>query len=179
MIARVAAICAVVTLPLMAACSGERESFGSQHQRQRGVRTLEPFAKLSEADPASPSVQPQPELAAPAAPAPEPAPAEEPAAAQPEKPVRNLSTELETMLGNPTSCLAPRAAAEAPSRVDISLSVQVMPSGAVSRGEVSAPGLTLEERDCLRTRLEALHFAQPIENAPFTVKGSIRLDRGS
>ena len=83
------------------------------------------------------------------------------------------------MIGSPAACLTPRPANEAPARVRIGLTASVMPSGAVGRGEVSAPGLSPSEIDCVRKRVESVRFAPPIENAPFTVNGSITLNRGS
>ena len=114
--------------------------------------------------------EPQPETLSAAEAAPEPA----------EKPERDLSRELENQMGSPVGCLAPRAAQAAPSELRLSLNASVMPSGAVGRGEVSASGdLSKAELDCLRTRLESLKLAAPIENAPRTVTGSITLTRGS
>jgi hypothetical protein len=52
-----------------------------------------------------------------------------------------------------------------------------MPGGMVADSNVSAPGLSPDEVKCLRRRLEAVHLAQPIENAPFRVSGSITLVR--
>lgn len=104
--------------------------------------------------------------------------ADEAAPDEPEKAPRNFSSELASMIGSPVNCLAPRTAKEAPAEVRITLSASVMPSGTVSRGEVSAPDLSTSELECVKKRLESLRFAPPIENAPFTVNGSITLRRG-
>ena len=167
---------------LSTACTDDEEP-ASTNVRKRGVQ-------LAPAPPSTPAPQPLPEqpTAPPAlpneAPPDEPReeaatlPAEQAAPDDPEKPPRNMSAELESMIGSPASCLAPRPANEAPSQVSISLGASVMPSGAVGRGEVSAPGLSPTELDCVRKRLESVRFAPPIENAPFTVNASITLNRG-
>lgn len=146
--------------------------------RQRGVQSapfvpvveppepVEPVRFAQERSPAQPA-EPPPSAADPNAPA-----APEQAT---EKPVRSLPRELETMLGSPASCLVPRAAGSG--AVQISLSATIMPSGAVSRSEASAAGLTPDELKCLRGRIEALRFAQPIEGAPLTVTGSLTLEQ--
>lgn len=182
MAARVAVIGVCALLPLMAACS-KRESYPNQPLRQRGVIIApEPPQPAGEApipqlppDPSQNPTEPAQEQLQPQTVSAEEAKPDAPA----DKPPRNLRQELETMMGSPVSCLAARPANAAPNRVDISLSASVMPSGAVGRAEVSAPGLNPEEVACLRARLETLRFAQPIENAPFTVNGSITLNRGS
>jgi hypothetical protein len=153
------AVLSFALLPLLAAC-GKREPIADQPLRPRGVLVPDPIAPS--ATPAtSPSSLPKipadenplPEITA-EEPPPETIAAEEAAPDAPAKPPRNLQAELETMMGNPVSCLAPRAANEAPSQIDISLSANVMPSGAVGRGEVSAPGLSSQELSCVRSRLE-------------------------
>jgi hypothetical protein len=95
----------------------------------------------------------------------------------PDKPQRSLQRELETMLGSPASCLQPRAAVNGASKLQISLSASIMPSGAVSRAEASGAGLHPDELKCLRDRIESLRFAEPIEGAPLTVTGSVTLEQ--
>jgi hypothetical protein len=179
------AVLTFALLPLAAACS-KREPIADQPLRPRGVLVADPVAPsptpktTASVLPAHTDENPLPEITA-EEPAPGTTTAEEAAPDEPAKPPRNLQTELETMMGSPVSCLAPRAANEAPSQISISLSANVMPSGAVGRGEVSAPGLSKEELSCVRSRLESLRFAQPVENAPRTVSGSISitLNKGS
>jgi hypothetical protein len=79
------------------------------------------------------------------------------------------------MLGSPASCLEPRTADASQSTLQVGVDTQVMPSGAVSRAQVSGAGLTQVERQCITKRVETLHFAQPIENAPFPVHANIAL----
>jgi hypothetical protein len=171
---------ALVCLPLMAAC--KNEPVVNPPTRQRGVwprpaDTEQPAAQLP--------ARVEPQLAdirsgdSPAVAIPATTPAEEAAPDEPEKPPRNLQNELETMMGSPASCLGARPASEAPANLNIALSASIMPSGTVGRGEVSAPGLTPDEVTCVRSRLESLRFAQPIENAPLTVSGTITLNQGS
>lgn len=164
-------------LPLMAACT--REPVANRPLRQQGI-----WPRIPVTEPASPAKLPpriEPQLAEIRAsdPAPATTPADAAAPDKPEQPPRNLQSELEAMMGSPASCLAARPASEAPNNLNISLRASIMPSGTVGRGEVEAPGLTPEEVACVRSRLEALHFAQPIENAPLTVSGTITLSHGS
>jgi hypothetical protein len=184
---RIAAL-TLALLPLIAACK-KREPIADQPLRPRGVLVADPVAPSPTPANPSPSEQPYthsadnplPEIKAGEEPPPGTTTAEEAAPDEPAKPQRNLQAELETMMGSPVTCLAPRPAKEAPSQISISLTANVMPSGAVGRGEVSAPGLSPEELSCVRSRLESLRFAQPVENAPRTVSGSISitLNRGS
>ena len=179
------AIWVLLSCALLMAC--KQQSYGNTPVRQRGVGPIvapQPTAaKNKPQEPLSPELlplrvdeTPQAEEAEPTSgdtlPVAEAMPAE--------KPVRNLQHELESMIGSPVDCIAPRAAANAPPQLRLSLSASVMPSGAVGRGEVSASSeLTKPELDCVRGRLEALHFAAPIDNAPLTVSGSITLNYGS
>jgi hypothetical protein len=152
--------------------------------RRRGIGpqlTAAPTApKPEEPTNYAPVPQPQPQpTAEPVAQAPLEDPAAQPAAEAEAKPARDFAAELTQMLGNPLSCFNARAASDAPGQLDIALSTHVMPSGTVTQSQVSAPGLAPSEVACLRGRLEALHFAGPIENAPFTVQGSFHLTRAA
>jgi hypothetical protein len=170
---RHAAVCSLaLVLPLMAACD-KREPVANTPVRQRGFGLDVPPADES------PSKLPsrlEPPLAqiTETNPTPETTTAEQAAPDEPEHPPRNLQSELETMMGSPVSCLKERPASAA-SQVNISLTANVMPSGAVGRGEVSAPDLSPDEVACVRSKLESLRFAQPIENAPLSVSGSVTL----
>jgi hypothetical protein len=106
-----------------------------------------------------------------------PAVAAAPSAEDNDEPKRDFSAELVRAFGDPASCLQPRPNDTGPSQLPIALSTQVMPGGMVADSHVSAPGLSSDELKCLRQRLEAVHFAQPIENAPFRVSGSVTLAR--
>jgi hypothetical protein len=153
--------------------------------RRRGIGpmlTAAPVAPKPEEPPSYAPVPEQPLPAAdPAAPVPAPLedPSAQPAAEAEAKPARDFAAEMTQMLGNPLTCFGARAANDAPSQLDIALSTHVMPSGTVTQSQVSAPGLAPNEIACLRSRLEALHFAGPIENAPFSVQGSMHLTRAA
>jgi hypothetical protein len=168
-----------LTLVCSIACSDDAPVTGL---RQQGAQIA---PDVPAAEPSRPD-EPAGYADAPRAPQPTPDPQPSAAAAntvtalaaepdEPEKPARSLQRELETMLGSPASCLAPRAAGSG--AIQISLSATIVPSGAVSRGEVSAAGLGPEELKCLRGRVEALRFAEPIEGAPLTVTGSLTLEQ--
>jgi hypothetical protein len=81
---------------------------------------------------------------------------------------RDFSAELQRMMGGASTCLQPRPR-ENSSAISVTFTAHVMPSGTVSRGEISASGLQDEERACLRKYLEGAQFGPPIENAPFSV----------
>jgi hypothetical protein len=162
---------ALLALPLMAAC--KNEPVANQPVRQRGVQLGIAVPEESPAQLPTPMEQPLVQITA-TDPPPATTTAEEAAPDEPEKPARNMQSELETMMGSPVNCLTDRSASEA-NPINISLNANVMPSGAVGRGEVSAPGLTPAEVSCIRSKLESMRFAQPIENAPLVVTGSISL----
>jgi hypothetical protein len=151
--------------------------------RRRGIGPMLTAAPVATKPEEPPSYAPVPEQPLPAAdpaaavPAPLEDPAAQPAAEAEAKPARDFAAEMTQMLGSPLSCFGARAANDAPAQLDIALSTHVMPSGTVTQSQVSAPGLAPNEIACLRSRLEALHFAGPIENAPFSVQGSLHLTR--
>lgn len=164
----------VLCLLLTAACK-QREPVANEPLRPRGVAPGLPPSQESPAQLPSRTDVPLAQLTSKdSVPDPGTTTAEEAAPDSPEQPRRNLSGELESMMGSPVDCLEARPASSA-SSLNIALSANVMPSGAVGRGEVSAPGLRPAEVACLRSRVESLRFAQPIENAPLTVSGSLTL----
>lgn len=100
-------------------------------------------------------------------------PQDEPAAAPPE--ARDFSAELTRMIGNPASCLVPRPDNGSLLPIQIAIATQLMPSGAVAYTRVDAPTLSRAELSCITQRVETLHFAQPITNAPLGVRASLAL----
>jgi hypothetical protein len=92
-----------------------------------------------------------------------------------EKPPRDFPSELLKMLGDPATCLAPRAADNPRRALTISVETRIMSSGAVARSEVQAPELSAPEKRCLVGRVEALRFPGPIPDPPLTVRASITL----
>ncbi len=88
---------------------------------------------------------------------------------------RDFSAELVSILGLPSSCLKPRAASTGPSTTDLSVTAHVMPSGSVSRGEAASAQLDANELACVRRLVESVHFAQPIDNAPFSVSATVKI----
>jgi hypothetical protein len=107
--------------------------------------------------------------AAPDTPAPEARPADAP-------PPRDFSAELVAMMTSAASCLKAQLGEQPGGPVMIGLTANVMPSGAVRHGAVSG-SLAQDELDCVRRLLETLHFAAPIENAPFAVQASLKVNR--
>jgi hypothetical protein len=173
------AVAAIATAMLCVAAQacGSRETPSSPARRGPGIGPA--------SDPAQLQNQPAQRIEQGARPDPSSMPANPSAvvpaenAAPEAKPPRNFSAELVQMLGNPAGCLNATAAAASPAYLDISLSTSVMPSGSVANSEVRAPGLDSGEMQCLRGRLEAVHFAAPIENAPFHVQGTLQLTRAA
>jgi hypothetical protein len=145
--------------------------------RRRGIGPAAAGLQQHLAAPNDPTFEgdPQPTVAATATEAQPDTPAASDEAEK--KPERDFSNELAQMMGSPADCLDVRPAADAPKQLDISLSTRVMPSGAVASSEVQASGLGPGELACLRRRMEGLHFAPPIEHAPFAVNGTIHLTR--
>ena len=163
-----------------AACGGDSSSVPSRPPRERGVGALLGAQPEEATKPSTESAPPTPPPLAAAAPeAQGGTPEAAPPPAEEDKPRRNFQSELVQLVGSPLDCLKARPAEDAPSSLEISLSTKVMPSGAVAQSEVSAPGLEPDEIACLRRRVENIHFAAPIENAPFPVSGSLRLTRGA
>lgn len=104
------------------------------------------------------------------------------AAAQPEeekkeeeKEERDLGAELKSALGSPASCLKPREAENAPDRITISISAQLVGSGRVTRASVSGAQLEASEIDCVRRRVEAIRLGE-VEDAPRGVSTSVELE---
>jgi hypothetical protein len=87
---------------------------------------------------------------------------------------RDFTAEMTRMLADATSCIKPRPADKI-GDIALTATAHVMPSGAVSRGEVDVHDVSDDERTCLRTRVEALYFAAPIENAPFSVNATLSI----
>lgn len=175
------ALCSV-GLVLWAGCSHRNRQPGVEMPPPESPRpattTAATAAAAARPAPAASSASPRPsQFNSPVAPAPagQTAPGPEDKGADDEKP-RDFTAELERMIGRPSECLKPRTADRAPGRVDIGLIANVMPSGAVRHGEVSCRALQSEELACVQRRLEALHFAPPIENAPFSVRGTLQLE---
>ncbi|MET0390382.1 MAG: hypothetical protein ABW321_30700 [Polyangiales bacterium] len=104
-------------------------------------------------------------------------PSAAPAAAQTapaDKPNRDYPSELLAMIGDPLTCLTPRAV-ETPNVIYIAIDTQVMPSGATGRSQVAAAGLSSDEQRCLTRRVDSLRFGGTIENAPFPVRASLTI----
>ena len=175
--ARRAVLCVVATVSMSASGFGcSTHDRPSRPPPMRGVgpvlQTVPLRSPPASTDLTDPREFPEQNQAMPAAAA---APSDEDNDKKKEK--RDFSAELVRAFGDPASCLQPRTSDTGPGQLPIALSTQVMPSGMVADSSVSAPGLSPDEVKCLRQRLESVHFAQPIENAPFRVTGSMTLAR--
>jgi hypothetical protein len=97
--------------------------------------------------------------------------------AKPDAGKRDFGGELSAAVSGAAQCLQPRTTDDAPKQIIVSLQAVVTPSGAVSRGDASGGGLGAEELACIRRMVEGVHFAPPIENAPFSVNGTVKLQQ--
>jgi hypothetical protein len=164
----------VTSLALSSSVACKKEVLTTRPPRARGIPV-----RADHPNPSSPESYQAPP-GGPAAPAAEQEPTAMPSSGPEradEKPERDFSAELVRMMGDPSSCLKPRAAENAPSNLAIAVTASVMPSGAVGQTEVSAAELDSSELACLKARAAGLHFAPPIENAPFSVRGTVQLTR--
>lgn len=87
----------------------------------------------------------------------------------PSAPPRELSAELQAMMGQPLACLA--GAAPAPT-ITVSVSTIVDAHGNVLRATASGP-LTEEGLACMQARAAALRFRAPVPRAPIHVTARI------
>lgn len=162
---------------LVLGCRSRREEPYSRPPPTPGIgNALLPSSTRSNADSPEPSstlLRPPDEGTLPATKA---APTEAQAA---DAGARDFSAELAKLFGDPSGCLAARPQERVPVTLAISLRVQVMPSGSVAHEEVSGAGLDPGEQDCLRRKLENVHFGAPIVNAPFGVSGSVTVNRAA
>jgi len=160
---------------LSPACS-KREALPQRPPPTRGIGPVRPATTVAPTAPNDMPVLPPRLLAADEIPSAAPAAQDKPTE---DKPPRDFSAELLQLLGSPAGCLNARTSDNAPASIDISVSTSVMPSGSVAQAEVHGAGLETSELQCLRARLESLHFGQPIENAPFSVRGTLHLTRAT
>ena len=168
-------VCVVGLLLGLAIAACSRDPITEKPPRPRGIGPVTAETEQPRANTSSEQTlvvqAPRPDL-----------PALPPTAAAPEpeaKPPRDFSAELLQALGSPAACLKPRTSETAPASIDIMFATSVMPSGAVAQSEVRGAGLDPSETTCLRNRLETLHFAVPIENAPIKVSASMHLSRAN
>jgi len=104
-----------------------------------------------------------------------PLPNTEPSTPPLEPEVRDYPAELARLVGDPSSCLEPRVSDGTQQPIQIVIRSQVMPSGAVTRADVSSSALRSHEQRCIAQRVTSVHFAPPIEGAPMSVESSIWL----
>ena len=94
---------------------------------------------------------------------------------EPDKDKRDYGAELAERFGSPLSCMKPKRGDDVPTRINISLTAKVMPSGAITRGSASSSALDSDELKCVERLLLSRSLAQPIEDAPRTVTATVRL----
>ncbi len=87
---------------------------------------------------------------------------------------RDLSAELRTAFGDPSSCVPAGTAAQ--EVTNIGLSASLTADGMIYRASVSAP-FDSTIRDCLMRKLSGLSMRGPIPGAPTTVTATVQLRR--
>ncbi len=126
-----------------------------------------PFAK--KLDPAALQAQAPEQTAQEAEPAPSPT----------EAPKRDLSAELAERLGSPTSCLDLEKVVASGGRLDVVVVAQVMPSGRITRAQVTAadqPGTSLH---CLESKATSASLKGPVPGAPLAVSATLPIEVAS
>lgn len=94
--------------------------------------------------------------------------------AEPE--ARNLQTELATALGSPATCIDVATARTLHGRLTLQVTVNVTPSGGVTRATAAGAGLPPAVLECVQSRALAVHLAAPIEGAPRAISTSLSFD---
>ncbi len=93
----------------------------------------------------------------------------------PAEPERDLSAELHRAMGDPSRC-APTGA-ELPASFAVNVNVYASVTGAVTRAQVSGPGLPVAMITCLRGRAEHVRFASPVPEAPRSISARLEVER--
>lgn len=91
------------------------------------------------------------------------------------EPKRDLSSELAQLVGQPLSCVDFAAIVEGGGKVDIAVSAQVVPSGRITRAEVSAPGQPPKALRCIEQLVTAGSLQAPVPEAPRAVRTTITM----
>lgn len=91
------------------------------------------------------------------------------------EPARDLSAELRTVLGDPSSCL--RGLEDLPEEVTITVDATVVATGIVTRAHASGAGVPEAGLDCVRERLSSARLRPPIDPAPRSVRTTLALRR--
>lgn len=88
---------------------------------------------------------------------------------------RNLPAELAQLVGQPLSCVDFAAIVEGGGKLDIAVNAQVVPSGRITRAEVSAPGQPPKALRCIEQLVTAGSLQAPVPEAPRTVRTTVTM----
>lgn len=88
---------------------------------------------------------------------------------------RDLPAELAQLVGQPLSCVDFAAIVEGGGKLDISVSAQVVPSGRITRAEVSAPGQPPKALRCIEQLVTAGSLQAPVPEAPRAVRTTVTM----
>lgn len=100
--------------------------------------------------------------------------AEAPEVEEPE--ARDLTAELRESFRLPHDCFTYARVESFGSSLTVSVRVTVMPSGRVTRAEVTASALTPDEIACVERSAMDVPFRSPVEGAPRTVSATIEFE---
>jgi hypothetical protein len=90
-------------------------------------------------------------------------------------PARDLAAELAGLIGQPLSCVNFPAIVAGGGRLSIAVDAQVVPSGRITRAEVTAPGQPEEALRCIEKLVTAKSLRAPVPGAPRRVTTSVGL----
>jgi hypothetical protein len=100
---------------------------------------------------------------------------QQPAPAAEGPPPRDYASELKGLVGSPSGCLKPRAGAQAPREIGVTVEAVVMESGLISRAYARSGELDDDELACIRARLGSARMQSGVEDAPRTVTTSVNV----
>ena len=165
---------ALFVLVIVTACSRKAPAPAAPPPPNRGLRPAPvPAAEQQPTqEPAPPPFEFPPDD--PKAAEQKPAAEEQPAAAA-GPPPRDYAGELKGLVGTPSGCLKPRAGAQSPREISVTVEAVVMESGMISRAYARAGDLDDDELACIRARLGTARMQSGVEGAPRTVTTSVSL----
>jgi hypothetical protein len=123
----------------------------------------------------SPFAASRPDPGALTNPLPERAKPPEEAGAAVEQPKRDLAVELAQLVGQPLSCVDFSAIVAGGGKLAITVSAQVVPSGRITRAEVTAPGQPAKALRCIEQLVTSGSFQSPVPDAPRKVTTNVTM----
>ena len=178
---RVGGVALLALVVATSACDASESAPADPATRGPGSGTAPAAAAPAErGDPfVRPEDDPRPRIGSVEPPAtPAEAPPGEAAEAAPEAqrpPERDLSAELRTLAGDPSSCLS--GISDLPDEIAITVEATVTATGVITRSYARGGGIPEDAVECVRRRLDGARMRAPIENAPRSVTAILELRR--